>query len=157
MSSSLSRVRGRRAEIAKRLLAIAGEATALKAEDVDLGVTERTLQRLEAKPEEEMTPVSNDPLANKFSGERPSIKQLIIRTLKQSADAWMPDAMAVWAAIKRDYNVEINKNSFYPQIHSLVNDDELVVRDGSKLALAERLSRRELRDLAGRETKEAAE
>ena len=163
MSSSLARVRARRAQIAALLNAAAKNITEWRAEDADLAVTERTLTRLEGGPQQnldlvgaddEMRVVDKDPLANKFSGERPSIKQLIIRSLKQAPETWVPDAQWVWDAIKRDYNVAINKNSFYPQMTSLVNEDKTVVRDGKKIALVERLSLRERRNLADREAAE---
>jgi hypothetical protein len=156
MSSSLSRVRARRAQIAQRLAAIGKETTDLRAEDDDLAVTERTLARLEgdAQPNLELVTVDKDPMANKFAGERPSIKQMIVRTLKQAPETWAPDAQWVWDAIRRDFNVEINKNSFYPQISSLVDHDKSVVRDGKKIALVERLSRRELREFTDREAAE---
>lgn len=160
MSSSLARVRARRAEIARRLNAIGKETTDLRAEDSELAVTERTLVRLEGDGQTilDLVPVSPDPMANKFTGEKPSIKQLIIRTLKAAPNAWMDDSGAVWASIVREYGVAINKNSFYPQMHSLVTDDKVVVRDGRRIALAERLSRRELSQLAGKQPeKEAAE
>jgi hypothetical protein len=156
MTSSLARVRARRAQIASRLEAIGRETTDLRAEDSDLAVTERTLARLEGdtQPKLDLVPVSTDPLADKFSGKKPSIKELIIRTLKQAPEIWVPGAAWVWDSIRREYGVEINKNSFYPQMHSMVNEDKTVARDGKKIALAERLSRRELREIAEREAAE---
>jgi len=151
MSSSLALVRARRVEIANRLDAINVEAKALGVEDADLAVTERTLERLEGKPEDEMVPVSQDPLADKFSDKKPSIKQLIVRALSQSPEAWVPDAGWVWNCIRQEFGVEINKNSFFPQMHSLVNEDKAVIRDGKRVALRERLSFREIREIANRE------
>lgn len=140
-------VRARRAEIAQQRAALAEE-------DAELEITERQAVRLEGAgsgPSEEMAPVSKDPLASKFTDPKPSIKMLITRTLKQSAEAWMPDAGSVWDAIRRDYGVEINKNSFYPQLASLVNDDKTVIRDGKKVALIERLTKREIREISDKE------
>ena len=148
--SFLARVRARRAEIAQ-------QRAALDTEDAELEITERHAIRLDGDPNQKilvMKQVSEDPLADKFSGKKPSIKDLIIRTLKQAPEAWVESSSWVWARIREEHGIEINKNSFYPQMHSMVNDDKTVIRDGKRLALAERLSRRELREIADREAAE---
>lgn len=62
---------------------------------------------------------------------------LIIATLKASADVWVESSSVLHDDILRIHGVDIKSNSLLPLLTGLKNEG-IIVRDGPKIALAER-------------------
>jgi hypothetical protein len=136
--SDLSLVRARRAAIKR-------EMESLEEEDEELQTAERVLARLQAskvvKPAVAITAGNGahatSTAPTKSSG-RMSQPDYVIGTLKAVQNPWVDSPVALQGLIKTLHNVEIPTNSFHPILHHL-RADGVIVRDGSRLALAERV------------------
>ena len=129
--SDIHLVRERRAEIEK-------QRVALDKEDAELAITERTLARLQAA-KSAAKPNSNGASPFKPKGAI-SQSDMILGVLRGAPTPWMASSNDLHAAIKTIHGADINKNSFFPMLHSL-EKRHLIVRKGGRIALAERLAR----------------
>jgi hypothetical protein len=125
---NITTVRARRQEIAKLRQSI-------DEEDKELEVTERTLMRLaSSKPApqpmvDEVKPTPRGPISQ---------ADLVISTLEGTSKPWLDSPAALHAEIKRLHGVDIKKSSFQPVISQL-KAKKIIVRDGTKIALASRV------------------
>ncbi len=139
---TLELVRARRAEIGRI-------RESLDAEERDLEITERTLMRLAVKTT--MTSsgtksgVDQDHKAKPVLNLEPpaqlsSQKSLITTALQNAPEAWFESSDQLHAFIASVFNVEIPKSSFLPYLSDL-KKREVIVRDGQRIALKDRVRR----------------
>lgn len=119
-------IRARRAEIK-------AERRKLDTEDAELDAAEKTIERLAS-----LRPHTK---ADGNNGSVPKTqKEFVIRTLKTSENVWFETVRDLRDAVALS-GKDIPMTSFQPLISSMTNEDETVVRDGSKVALASRVGR----------------
>jgi hypothetical protein len=148
----LGAVRARRAEIA-------AQQRALEEEDDELAVAERVAERLEPSLRSKAAAGDRDApnteptaAAAVIAGKgglsvratvqtlRRSMSQpeLIVATLRASADPWFESSAALHDEILRIHGVDIKGNSLLPSLTGMKKDG-LIIRNGPRLALAERV------------------
>jgi hypothetical protein len=119
----LALIRSRRAEIKD-------QRQKLDAEDAELDQAERTIVRLSHRP------TGN---GHVMPWEAPKTqKEYVIATLKTSENAWFENVRALRDAVAAK-GKDLPITTFQPLISDMVKNDGLV-RDGSKIALKERVN-----------------
>jgi len=141
MTDTLTTIRTRRAEIIKL-------RQALDDEEKELTIAERVIERLAAStPVTVIAPNANGaPLffpqqAPDKPGRQPTHKELIIGTLRTVADPWVESSRVLHAKIKEIHGVDINFTGTFQPTLSDLKKAGTVLRDGPKIALAERIVR----------------
>lgn len=122
-NDALSLIRARRAEIK-------AERGRLDAEDVELDIAEKAISRL-AAAHPVASPIWTVPTPPKTQ------KEFVLHTLKSSPNAWFENIHELRDAVEK-YGKDIPITSFQPLISTMTNEDKLLVRDGSRIALATR-------------------
>ena len=131
--SDLALVRARRAAISR-------EIEELQEEDDDLEVTERVLARLQAAKAKangngaHVGPPA--PLATRTMSQ----PEYVLGTLRAAENPWIESAVALQNMVRKVHGVDIPTNSFHPIISNLTKRG-VVLRDGPRIALAERIAK----------------
>ena len=86
-------------------------------------------------------PVQTSSLMDRLLANTASQKSLIVATLKTSDNVWFETGDELHKAVKRVHGIDINKNSFLPYLSGL-KADGIIVREGQRIALADRLKPR---------------
>lgn len=129
MSIDLKTVRARLADIVEMI-------ASLNAEAEEIRVAERVLLRLEATTKFAAT---WDKAINKGNSQsKLSQSELIIATLRSSAEPWFESTNHLRNAIKLIHGVEIKKSSLQPLV-SIMTKEGIIRRDKHKIAFAERV------------------
>jgi len=118
---ALSLIRARRAEIK-------AERQRLDAEDAELDAAEKTVARLASS---RITPNWSVPTPPKTQ------KEFVLHTLANSENAWFENIHILREAVAKQ-GKDIPMTSFQPLISTMTNEDKLLVRNGSKIAIATR-------------------
>ncbi len=120
---ALSLIHSRRAEIK-------AERQRLDAEDSELDTAEKTIERLASLRRPATFPWSV-PTPPKTQ------KEFVLYTLAHSEKAWFETIHELRDAVA-ERGKDIPMSSFQPLISTMTNEDKLLVRDGSKIAIATR-------------------
>lgn len=128
MESNLSMIRARLAEISRQQESLIKEAQ-------ELEIAVRVLTRLAATSS--VTGASEPPQVVRV-GAPASQRGLVIAALRVSADPWFASPAELRAEIEQTHSVKIKNTSFQPLLSNLKTQG-VVVRDGLRIALAERL------------------
>jgi len=130
----LDNVRARRAEISRA-------KEALEKEDQELAIAEKVAEKLDPSLVSSVTRVADPDLVvpNKLLATAAPKRHsdLVLSTLKASANTWFESSEELREEVRRIYGIEIIRGSFLPLLTSLKNEG-LIVRDGRKVALAEK-------------------
>jgi hypothetical protein len=150
-SPDLSDVQDRRTKIKTELAEIRQREKALVSEDQELEVAERVLLRLAGYPETPPSVIfSKDNAleawisadgwktpARPFDADRATIKDAIEWLLEGSVDPWATSAQ-IQAALSATLTRPVPMSTVSPTL-TVMKDDEIIVRDGLKVALTSRV------------------
>jgi hypothetical protein len=131
---TLNLIRARRAEIAKQHQSARRVLETLEKEDAELEAAERVIVRLAGTTKVDGSAVPSGKLSQ---------RDAVISALRLSADPWFCDASALREEASKLYGQEIAQTTFQPLLSTLTNKDRVVVREGPKVALAERIKKQE--------------
>lgn len=130
---TLDDVKARRAQIAAM-------RSALEAEDHELQIAERVLMRLARKTLAIAPRLPDEQISSQQIGDdgaaSGTVEELIIRTLRLSAVAWLTSA-EVKGDVDRMRGREVPMGTIGPVLTELKNKN-IIVRDGNRVALSER-------------------
>jgi hypothetical protein len=126
---ALSLIRSRRSEIK-------AERQRLDAEDAELDTAEKTIARLASLHRRTTDPWT---VGAPWSVPTPpkTQKEFVLHTLANSENAWFENIHQLHDAVAKA-GKDIPMSSFQPLISTMTNEDKLLVKDGSKIALATR-------------------
>jgi hypothetical protein len=130
MDNTLTLIRLRRQEIAKQRETAQRTIETLDKEDGELAAAERVIVRLSGAF---VATTSGASVGNKLTQ-----REAVLLALRSSAAPWFPDIEALREEASTIYGKDIPKTTLQPMLSTLTNEDKLVVRDGAKIALAER-------------------
>jgi hypothetical protein len=126
MTSTITNIRARRAEIAQLM-------EALEQEDDELEMAEKVVARLEANPKTNGSAVTT----TKANGALTQ-RDMIVGILRTRDNPWVESSKTLHTEIHKLYGVKITPGSFLPMLSYLKKKD-VIVRAGPKIALAERV------------------
>ena len=138
-----------RAEIehARRAAVCLGDRQAFFGVEVkgELAVAERVAERLEPGIRPSTSPPGDVDMIPEMKTatlkRQMSQPELILATLRASADPWFESSAALHDEVLRIHGVDIKNNSLHPLLSGLKNEG-LILRDGQRITLAERVQGR---------------